>query len=120
MPTLDDLLHDKDLRTTEDSLAGKAAELILGVLSEAPRDSAGNYFSAAAILDICRARSTGELRSMFERWTPATMMLCIELIKETAKELEGRNDPTDPTGNEQTPRVRSQSSLAKAMLRRRR
>jgi hypothetical protein len=118
MPTLDDLLHDKDLRTTEDTLSGEAAELILGVLSEAPRDSAGNYFSAAAILDICRARSTGELRTVFEKWTPALMMLCIELTKDAAEEIAGQNDQPEPTGNEQTPRVSPQSPLVKAMLRR--
>jgi hypothetical protein len=120
VPTLDDLLRNKDLRTTEDSMAGEAAELILGVLLEAPRDSAGNYFSAAAILDICRARSTGELRTVFEKWTPALMMHCIELIKEAAEEIAGREDQPEPTANERTPQVSPQSPLAKAMLRRKR
>jgi hypothetical protein len=90
VPTLDDLLRNKDLRTTEDSLAGEAAELIFGVLSKGPRDSAGNYFSAVAILDTCRAQSTGELRAVFEKWTPALMKLCIELIKKAAEERAGQ------------------------------
>jgi hypothetical protein len=118
MATLNDLLRDKDLRTTEDSMAGEAAEVILGVLLEAPRDSEGNYLSAAAILDTCRARSTGELRTVFEKWTPALMKHCIELIKEAAEERAGRKDQSEPTDNEQTPQVHPQSPLAKALLRR--
>ena len=118
MSALDDLLRDKDLRTTEDSAAGEAAELILKVLLEAPRDSAGNYFSAAAILDTCRARSNGELRSMFDQWTPASMMLCIELIKEAAEEIVGQGDQPKLTSNLPKPRDRSQSPLSRVLLRR--
>jgi len=107
MPALDDLLRNKDLRTTEDSAAGEAAELILKVLLEAPRDDAGNYFSAAAILDTCRARSTGELRILFEKWTPALMMQCIELIKEAAEEIAGGNDQPEMRSNLRTLQISS-------------
>jgi len=116
MSTLDALLRHKVLRTTEDSMAGKAAELILAVLADAPRDNEGNYFSAAAILDTCRARSSGELRAVFERWTPLMMMHCIELTREAAEELAGRNDPPDPAGNLQTPQARSQSPFVQKLL----
>lgn len=118
MSTLDDLLRHKVLRTTEASTAGMAAELILDVLADAPRDSEGNYFSPAAILDTCRARSTGQLRTVFERWTPLMMMHCIELTREAAEELVGRNDPPELEGSLQTPQARSQSPFVQKLLRR--
>jgi len=120
MPALDDLLREKELRTTEDSAAGEAAELILNVLLEAPRDSAGNYFSAAAILDTCRVQSSGELRFVFDQWTPALMMHCIELIKDAAEEIAGQNDKPVLTENLRTPQIRPNSPLSKIWLRRKR
>jgi len=116
MSALDDLLRHKVLRTSDDSIAGKAAELILTVLAHAPRHNAGTYSSAAAILDTCRARSSGELRAIFDRWRPLMMMHCIELTWEAAEELVGRNDPPDPAGNPRMPRVRSQSLLVQKLL----